>query len=148
MFWDSCADYTRHHPGRVLMIVLGAAAAFVLMAAGVPSVHGAEGARPGVLGKADDARMPAGIPVAAGHRLARVLDTAADGEAVVWQDPESGAVYRVHPLATFRTGDRQCRAFTIRRLAEDGVRESYRTACRDAAGDWSLTIASGVGGNG
>jgi len=146
MLWDSFADFTRHYPGRVLTIALGAAAALLLLATGAPSVHGAEGTRPGTLEKARDARMPAGIPVTAGHRLADILDTAADGEAVAWHDLESGVEYRVHPLATFRTGDRQCRAFTIRRVAENGVHESYRTACRSAAGGWVLSVASGTGG--
>lgn len=154
MLWGSFAEYLRHYPGRVLLIVVGALAALMLMAVSAPSVQGAEAEvsrasalQTGSLQKAHDGRMPAGLPAYAGHRLADVLDTAADGESVAWRDQENGAIYRVHPLFSFRVGERDCRAFTIRRIAADSVRESYRTACRSNAGGWTLTTASNVGGN-
>jgi surface antigen len=153
MLWGSFAEYLRHYPGRVLLIVAGALAALMLMAVNAPSVQGAEVSRAGALGagtlqKAHDGRMPAAMPAYAGHRLADALETAADGESVAWRDPENGAIYRVNPLFSFRVGERDCRAFTIRRIAADSVRESYRTACRRDAGGWTLTTASNVGGNG
>lgn len=149
MSWGSFAEYTRHYPGRVLVIVVGAAAALALMAAGVPSVQGAEAAQTGASGKTRDfSPLPIGLPLSASHRLAEALDTAADGESVAWRDPDSGVTYRVHPLFSFRAGERTCRAFTVRRIAFDSIRESYRTACRRAAGGWTLTTASNAGGNG
>lgn len=149
MLWGSFADYSRQFPGRVLLILAGAAVAFMLMAASAPSVQGAEAiaAQAGPPAKSRDGNMQAGLPFSASLRLAAALDTAADGESVVWHDPESGATYRVHPLYSFKAGERVCRAFTIRRIALDSIRESYRTACRRNAGGWTLTTAS-AGGNG
>ena len=149
MLWGSFVDYLRHYPGRVLLIAVGAVAALMLMTVSAPSVHGADRAellQAGPLKKGYDGRMPAGMPAYAGHRLADALDTAADGESVAWHDQENGAIYRVHPLFSFRVGEQDCRAFTIRRIAADSVRESYRTACRNA-GAWTLTTASNDGGN-
>ena len=149
MFWGSFAEYTRHYPGRVLVIVIGAVVAFMLMAAGVPSVHGAEAAQTGAAAdNRDFGPMPVGLPLSASHRLTAALNTAQDGESVAWRDPDSGVTYRVQPLFSFRAGERTCRAFTIRRIAFDSIRESYRTACRRAVGGWTLTTATAAGGNG
>ncbi len=149
MLWGTFAEYTRHYPGRVLVILAGALGALMLMAAAAPSVQGAEAiaAQAGGPAKGRDGNIQSGLPLSASLRLASVLDTAADGESVAWHEPESGATYRVHPLYTFHAGDRICRAFTIRRIALDSIRESYRTACRRSASGWTLTTAS-AGGNG
>ncbi|MBE0531600.1 MAG: hypothetical protein IH626_12290 [Rhodospirillales bacterium] len=149
MLWGSFAEYTRHYPWRVLVIVAGALAAVMLMAAGAPSVHGAEtvAVQGGAPAQSRDGNVQVGLPFSASIRLAAVLDTAADGESVAWQDSESGAIYRVLPFYSFSAGERVCRAFTIRRIAIDSIRESYRTACRRNVGGWTLTTAS-TGGNG
>lgn len=149
MLWGSFADYTRQFPERVMLILAGATVAFMLMAADAPSVQGSEAiaAQAGPPAKARDGNVKSGLPYSASLRLAAALDTAADGESVAWHDPESGATYRVHPLYSFQAGERVCRAFTIRRIALDSIRESYRTACRRNVGVWTLTTAS-AGGNG
>lgn len=150
MLWESITDYIRHHLDRVLMIAVGAAVGLAIMATDIPPAHGAEAARadPDAATAYEGPRMRAGLTFAVGDRLADILDTAADGETVVWRDDKAGISYRVHPLSTFKAGQQSCRAFLIRRTSHDGIRESYRTACRAGDGGWGLTTASDTGGNG
>lgn len=138
--FPSSADYARRHMGRVAMLVLGAATCLTLAAAvDVPSVKAIDPGVTGVFGGLRNERPPARRDLVAGERLADILEHAGDGETVIWRNPDTQVTYRIHPLASFRTGDRTCRTFTIRRTADSSVRESYRTACQQADGAWSIT---------
>lgn len=139
--FPSSTEYARHYLGRVAMLALGSVTALAMAAAvDVPSVRAVDTALPRLAGDllVRSAPAPLAAPVIEG-RLAEALDRIADGRTVVWRDPDSGATYRVDTVASFTAGDRACRSFTVRRTADGGLSESYRTACQDADGAWTLT---------
>lgn len=142
--FPSSAEYARHYLGRVAMLTMGAVAALAMAAAvEVPSVRAVDTAFPRLAGdlsgRPDGASRP--VPVIEG-RLADALDSVADGRSVVWREPETGATYRVDTVASFTAGEKSCRSFTLRRTAEGSLSESYRTACQDADGAWTLTTTA------
>jgi len=135
-------DFARRHMGRVTMLLAGAAVSLALATAiDVPSVKAIDPDVTGVFGGLRDEKAPSPHDLVAGERLADILDRVGDGQTVAWRNPETQVSYRIHPLSTFKAGTRDCRTFTIRRTADSSVRESYRTACREAGGTWTISPA-------
>ena len=142
-------DFARRHIGRVTMLAAGAAISLALATAiDVPSVKAIDSSVTGVFGGWHGETAPSPRNLVAGERLADILDQVKDGQTVVWRNPDTRVTYRIHPLATFKAGESDCRTFTIRRIADSGLRESYRTACLGADGTWTISPAPQIGPNG
>ena len=140
--FPSSADYARRHQGRIAMLALGAAIALAMAAAiDVPPVKAVDTDVAGIFGRLSNGPAPDPRGPLIGQRLAEVLDRVDDGRTVVWRDPQTRATYHIQPLATFTTGDRPCRTFTVRRTDDGSLSESYRTACQGADGVWALATA-------
>lgn len=145
----SSADYARRHLGRVTVLVAGAAASLALAAAiDVPPVKAIDSGGTGVFGGWRGEKTSSPRDLVAGERLAAIFEQVEDGRTVVWRNPDTQVTYRIHPLVTFKAGNRNCRTFTLRRTAASSVRESYRTACQDAGGVWTISPAPHPGSNG
>jgi surface antigen len=128
-------------PRRVidgLIILIGALAALAIGMVNAPPAGAANYDYIGVFGALSSSQRSADTNVVAGARLVDILEKSPDGETVAWHNPETGISYQIRVLTSFTTGTETCRTFTVRRNAAESVRESHRTACRQAKGIWKL----------
>ena len=142
---------TFEDPRRVIdgvIILIGALVALAIGTVNGPKVHAADYDYIGVFG-AFSASQPSGDPkVFAGVRLVDILERTPDGGYVAWLNPETETTYQVHVLATVTSGIGSCRTFTVRRTAAGSIRESHRTACREAKGVWEISTHPDTEGEG
>jgi hypothetical protein len=142
---------TFDNPRRVIdgaIILIGALLALAIGMANGPKVHAADYDYIGVFGAFSASQPSADPKVFAGARLVDILERTPDGGYVAWLNPETGATYQVHVLTTVTSGVGSCRTFTVRRTAAASVRESHRTACREAKGVWEISTYPGADGIG
>lgn len=73
--------------------------------------------------------------------IAQALETQVSGQAVLWQNPESGSHGEVSPLRTFKADNGAwCREYR-EILVLDGVEETRQgVACRSPAGVWQTRL--------
>lgn len=121
-----------------LYILIGALVALVVAMVNAPRVGAADYDYIGVFGAFSANQPTADGNVLAGNRLVDILEKTPDGRRVTWRNPKTGIAYQIHVLTTVVSGTENCRTFTIRRTADEDVRESHRTACRLAHGIWKI----------
>lgn len=94
------------------------------------------------------ANQRAGKPNVVGvTRLTGILENTPDGKSVMWRNPEEGVAYEVRLFGSYVSGSHRCRRFALKEVSAEKFYESYRTACRDAAGSWKLGSYPDAGGN-
>ena len=72
-------------------------------------------------------------------RANRTLETARTGTTESWENPDSGARYRVTPTRTYENKGTPCRDYQTEAWI-DGKRETVvGTACRQSDGTWQTT---------
>jgi hypothetical protein len=72
--------------------------------------------------------------------VARTLDTANDGQAIVWNDQQAQTQYQVMPTRSYRAGNsRYCREYLSTATVGGQSREVYGQACRNEDGSWEIT---------
>ncbi len=127
-----------HRVIEILCISIGALMALAIALVGAPKVNAADYDYIGLFGGLSAGHATADTNVVAGNRLVDILERTPDGMSVDWQNPETGVTYRIRVVTTVVSGNERCRTFSIRRAADDGIRESHRTACRLADGVWKI----------
>ena len=71
--------------------------------------------------------------------VVQALEHAPDGQAIVWQDPNSNAEYRVAPLQTVQATEGQyCREYMAQATVGGQKQETYGLACRQPDGAWKI----------
>ncbi len=71
--------------------------------------------------------------------VGQALEHAPDGQAIVWQDPQSNAQYQVAPVQTVQVVDGQyCREYIATATVGGQVQETYGMACRQPDGAWKI----------
>lgn len=137
---------SRHAVGATLML----GATLVVLSIGLASAWPALAAEykgTGLAG-AFSANQRAGKPNVVGvTRLTGILENTPDGKSVMWRNPEEGVTYEVRLFGSYLSGSRRCRRFALKEISAEKFHESYRTACRDAAGSWKLGSYPDAGGN-
>ena len=131
-----------HRIAQGLHVLIGALAALAIAMVNAPRVDAADYDYIGLFGGLSASQPSADVNVLAGSRLIDILEKTPDGERVNWRNPRTGIAYHIRVLTTVVSGNMSCRTFTIRRTADDGVRESHRTACRLADGVWKINAYS------
>ncbi len=71
--------------------------------------------------------------------LTQSLEHAQDGQEIVWNNPDSGARYRVTPTKTVQVAEnRYCRQYTSTATIGGKTETTYGRACRQSDGSWRL----------
>ena len=71
--------------------------------------------------------------------VGQVLEHAPDGQAIIWQDPESNAQYQVAPVQTVQAAEGEyCREYMATATVGGRNQETYGLACRQPDGAWKL----------
>jgi|GEM_PF-142751 len=71
--------------------------------------------------------------------MSRALETRPTGEAVSWQNPDTGYQYQFTPVRTYKTPEGQyCREFTTQVTIGGEIKDAYGTACRMPDGSWKI----------
>ncbi len=71
--------------------------------------------------------------------VGQALEHAPDGQAIMWNDTQSGAQYQVAPVKTIQTNDgRYCREYTATATVGGQQQKTYGMACRQADGSWQI----------
>lgn len=71
--------------------------------------------------------------------VGQALEHAPDGQAIVWNDPQSNAQYQVAPVQTVQVADGQyCREYTATATVGGQAQETYGLACRQPDGAWKI----------
>ena len=71
------------------------------------------------------------------HQAQQALETVPTGRTVAWNNPDTGAAYRVTPTQTYQTGaGTYCRDYTTWVLIDGYEEEARGTACRAPDGTW------------
>lgn len=94
----------------------------------------------GLFGLVGPGHQSAGHKFPAGPRLTRILENASDGEEVSWTNDDLEITYRIRLIAFPVIGQKTCRVFSLRRTSNAAVRQSHRTACREAQGNWHVVL--------
>ena len=71
--------------------------------------------------------------------LTQSLEHAEDGQEIVWNNPDSGARYRIRPTQTVQVADnRYCREYTSTATIGGRTETTYGRACRQPDGAWEI----------
>jgi surface antigen len=71
--------------------------------------------------------------------LTQSLEHAEDGQEIVWNNPDSGARYRIRPTQTVQVADnRYCREYTSTATIGGRTETTYGRACRQPDGAWKI----------
>jgi surface antigen len=74
----------------------------------------------------------------AGQAAQRALETAPSGQAVAWNNPDSGHAGTITPVRTYQSGSAYCREYQTTVTIEGRQEQSFGTACRQPDGSWKL----------
>lgn len=67
------------------------------------------------------------------------LQRAADGQAVRWQNPDSGRSYNVVPTSSWQNAHgRYCREYSATANIGGKLQKTFGTACRQPDGSWQI----------
>lgn len=73
------------------------------------------------------------------YAVAQALEHAGDGQAIVWNDPETRSAYQVVPTKTYQEpGGRYCREYLTTATVGGRVQDAYGQACRQPDGSWEI----------
>src|SRR5499427_2011609 len=75
----------------------------------------------------------------AGEAANRALETAPSGQAVAWNNPDSGHSGTVTPVRTYQSNGTYCREYQQTVTIDGKPERSYGTACRQPDGSWKIT---------
>jgi len=71
------------------------------------------------------------------YQVNQALETSPTGNAIVWQNPETGGAYKVTPTKTYQVAQNTyCREFTTWGMVGGYEERLYGTACRQPDGSW------------
>ncbi len=71
--------------------------------------------------------------------LTQSLEHAEDGQEIAWNNPDSGARYRIRPTQTVQIADnRYCREYTSTATIGGKTETTYGQACRQPDGAWEI----------
>ena len=71
--------------------------------------------------------------------VGQALEHAPDGQAIVWNDPQSNAQYQVAPVQTIQTDNGEyCREYTATATVGGKAQKTYGIACRQPDGSWRI----------
>ena len=71
--------------------------------------------------------------------VGQALERAENGQSIVWNNPRTGARYRLTPTRTYKdTRDRYCREYTTKGTIGGKEQQLYGKACRQPDGSWEL----------
>lgn len=68
----------------------------------------------------------------------QVLEHAPDHRPIVWQNPETGASYRMTPIGAFQSEGGYCREYTSTATVAGRSQQIFGTACRQPDGAWRI----------
>jgi len=68
----------------------------------------------------------------------RALESAPSGQAVAWNNPDSGHSGTVTPTRTYQSGSTYCREYQQSVTIDGKPERSYGTACRQPDGSWQI----------
>ncbi len=73
------------------------------------------------------------------HCVGQILEHAPPDQTVAWNNPDTGARYRVTPMRTYQeNAGRYCREYQTVSVIGGRQRQTYGTACRQPDGSWQL----------
>ncbi len=74
------------------------------------------------------------------QRLNHIYETAPSGQAVTWQNPDTGNSYQVTPQKAYQDTNSSgpCRRAEIYATIDGQSKRTYTTACRNNMGEWVL----------
>ena len=71
------------------------------------------------------------------YQVNQALETSPTGNAIVWDNPETGGFYKVTPTKTYQVAENAyCREFTTWGMIGGYEEKMYGTACRQPDGSW------------
>ncbi len=71
--------------------------------------------------------------------VAQTLESAADGQSIVWNEPRKQARYEIVPTQSYQARNgRYCREFLSTATVGGQIRQVYGKACRQEDGSWEL----------
>jgi surface antigen len=68
----------------------------------------------------------------------RALESSPSGQAVAWNNPDSGHSGTVTPVRTYQSGNTYCREYQQTVTISGKPEQSYGTACRQPDGTWKI----------
>ena len=68
----------------------------------------------------------------------RAFETAPSGQAVPWNNPDSGHSGSITPVRTYQSNGRYCREFQQTVTIDNRPERSFGTACRQPDGSWQI----------
>ena len=68
----------------------------------------------------------------------KALESAPSGQAVAWNNPDSGHSGTVTPVRTYQSGGMYCREYQQTVTISGKPEQSYGTACRQPDGSWKI----------
>ncbi len=140
----SCATAKQTYednPKAVLGAVLGAAAGAGIAAAagGNPAAVVAAGVGGGLLGGYIGKKLDDRDKRMAAEAAHRAFENGRTGEAVAWQNPDSGNSGSITPTQTYQIANGQyCRRYTQEIMVDGERHETHGTACREPDGTWKV----------
>lgn len=71
--------------------------------------------------------------------IGQALEHGEDGQEIVWNNPQNGAVYEVTPETTYKQASGEyCREYTAQSDINGRMQTTYGTACRQEDGSWKI----------
>ncbi|MZR32203.1 RT0821/Lpp0805 family surface protein [Sneathiella litorea] len=71
--------------------------------------------------------------------IGQIMEHAEDGQDIIWNNPQSGAVYEVSPERTYQQKSGEyCREYTAQADINGKKQTTYGIACRQVDGSWKI----------
>ncbi|MCF8467129.1 MAG: hypothetical protein K9G33_06980 [Sneathiella sp.] len=71
--------------------------------------------------------------------IGQIMEHAGDGQDIIWNNPENGAVYEVSPEKTYQQKNGEyCREYTAQSDINGTKQTTYGVACRQVDGSWKI----------
>lgn len=71
--------------------------------------------------------------------IGQALEHGEDGQEIIWNNPQNGAIYEVIPESTYKQGNGEyCREYTAQSDINGQMQSTYGTACRQEDGSWKI----------
>jgi surface antigen len=140
----SCAtvkETYEKNPKAVLGSVAGAAVGvgIVALAKGNPAAIVAAGVGGALLGGYIGHRLDDRDKKMAAEAAQRAFENGRTGQAVAWQNPDTGNSGSITPTQTYQiAGGQYCRRYTQEITVSGEQHETHGTACRQADGSWEV----------
>lgn len=71
--------------------------------------------------------------------IGQIMEHAEDGQDIIWNNPQNGAVYEVSPEKTYQQNNGEyCREYTAQSDINGTKQTTYGIACRQVDGSWKI----------